>query len=61
MIIFFLFYALIILFTFNTLTDKFCKKLEMNAAKEAKVFRFTNIMILILLVTSYVKVLNSMV
>ncbi|WP_047982508.1 hypothetical protein [Ornithinibacillus contaminans] len=61
MMIIFLFYALIILFIFNSLTDKLCKKLEMNAAKQANVFRVTNIMILILLVSSYVKVLNALV
>ncbi|MEN2767722.1 hypothetical protein [Ornithinibacillus xuwenensis] len=61
MIIIFLLYASIILFIFNSLTDKFCKKLEMNAAKQANVFRVTNIMILILLVSSYVKVLNAMI
>ncbi|GGA73438.1 hypothetical protein GCM10008025_16420 [Ornithinibacillus halotolerans] len=61
MIIFFLIYAFIILFIFNTLTDKFCNKLEMNATKRANVFRVTNIMILILLVSSYVRVLNVMV
>ncbi|WP_047986144.1 hypothetical protein [Ornithinibacillus californiensis] len=57
----FLVYAFIILFIFNSLADKFCKKLEMNATKQANVFRITNIMILILLVSSYVKVLNVMV
>ncbi|GIO25682.1 hypothetical protein [Ornithinibacillus bavariensis] len=60
MIIIFLFYALIILFIFNTMTEKFCAKLEMNAKKQANVFRVTNIMILILLVSSYVSVLNVM-
>lgn len=60
MIIIFLIYAFIILFIFNSLTDKFCKKLEMNATKQANVFRVINIMMLILLVSSYVKVLNVM-
>ncbi|WP_096270360.1 hypothetical protein [Paucisalibacillus globulus] len=61
MIIIFLFYAFIILFIFNTLADKFCTKLEMNAAKQARVFRVINIMMLILLVSSYIKVLNVMI
>ncbi|WP_026905663.1 hypothetical protein [Paucisalibacillus globulus] len=61
MIIIFLFYAFIILFIFNTLADKFCKKLEMNATKQARVFRVINVMMLILLVSSYIKVLNVMV
>jgi hypothetical protein len=61
MFVIFLVYAFIILFIFNSLADKFCKKLEMNATKQANVIRITNIMILILLVSSYVKVLNVMV
>lgn len=61
MFLIFLIYGFIILVIFNSLTDKFCKKLEMNDNKQATVFRFTNIMILILLVSSYIKVLNAMV
>ncbi|MFS0671922.1 hypothetical protein [Ornithinibacillus sp. 179-J 7C1 HS] len=61
MFLVFLVYGFIILIIFNSLTDKFCKKLEMNAAKQASVFRITNIMILILLVSSYIKVLNAVV
>ncbi|SES69585.1 hypothetical protein SAMN05216389_101453 [Oceanobacillus limi] len=57
----FIIYALIILFIFNSLTHKFCTKLEMNQNKQASVFRVINIMMLILLVSSYVKVLNSMI
>lgn len=52
-------YALLILYIFNSLTYQYCLKLEMNQKKQATVFRFTNIMILILLVSSYVKVLNA--
>nr|WP_253286886.1 hypothetical protein [Virgibacillus sp. MSJ-26] len=52
-------YALLILYIFNSLTQQYCLKLEMNQTKQATVFRFTNIMILILLVSSYVKVLNA--
>ncbi|SHG66893.1 hypothetical protein [Ornithinibacillus halophilus] len=60
MIVVFLVYALIILFIFNSLTQKFCTKLEMNSEKQASVFRVINIMILILLVSSYLRVLNAM-
>lgn len=55
----FIVYALIILYVFNLLIQKYCLKLELEKAKQTIVFRFTNIMILILLVSSYIKVLNS--
>ncbi|TQS76601.1 hypothetical protein DX933_00410 [Ornithinibacillus gellani] len=54
----FIVYALLILYIFNSMTQRYCDKLDMNQAKQARVFRVTNIMILILLVSSYVKVLN---
>jgi len=55
----FVIYALFILLIFNSMTQRFCLKLEMNQNKQTSVFRFINIMILILLVSSYVKVLNA--
>src|SRR5699024_12809303 len=55
----FVIYALFILLIFNSMTQRFCLKLEMNQNKQTTVFRFINIMILILLVSSYVKVLNE--
>ncbi|GGB51552.1 hypothetical protein F3157_07515 [Virgibacillus dakarensis] len=58
MIIFFVFYALFILLIFNSLTNSFCLKLDMNQHKQSRVFRMINIMIIILLVSSYVKVIN---
>ncbi|WP_284139500.1 MULTISPECIES: hypothetical protein [unclassified Virgibacillus] len=61
MSIFFLIYALFILLIFNSLTHRFCIKMEMNQSKQEKVFRTINILIFILLVTSYVEVLNAMV
>lgn len=51
-------YAVFILLIFNSLTMQFCTKMEMKDAKQSTVFRVINIMILILLVSSYVKVLN---
>ncbi|MFD1037657.1 hypothetical protein ACFQ3N_04355 [Virgibacillus byunsanensis] len=51
-------YALIILFIFNSLTHKFCIKMELKQEKQSTVFRVINIMVLVLLVSSYVKVLN---
>lgn len=43
------------------MTQNFCIKLEMNQTKQTIVFRFINIMILILLVSSYVRVLNAII
>ncbi|WP_188455218.1 hypothetical protein [Virgibacillus oceani] len=58
MLIPFLFYALFILLIFNSLTQRFCLKMEMNNHKQSRTFRMINIMVIILLVSSYVKVLN---
>ncbi|MBP1947333.1 hypothetical protein J2Z82_000256 [Virgibacillus litoralis] len=51
-------YAVFILLVFNSLTHQFCMKMEMKEKKQSTVFRVINIMVLILLITSYVKVLN---
>lgn len=61
MIIFFSFYALVILLIFNSLTNRFCLKMEMNHHKQSRVYRMINIMILILLISSYVKITNAVV
>ncbi|TMN23025.1 hypothetical protein FFL34_13745 [Lentibacillus cibarius] len=53
------FYAVFVLFIFNSLTYQFCMKMEMKERKQSTMFRFTNIMILILLISSYMKVLNA--
>ncbi|TRM11836.1 hypothetical protein FH966_09170 [Lentibacillus cibarius] len=53
------FYAVFVLFIFNSLTYQFCMKMEMKESKQSTMFRFTNIMILILLISSYMKVLNA--
>ncbi|OZU87919.1 hypothetical protein CIL03_14550 [Virgibacillus indicus] len=54
-------YAFVVLLIFNILTHKFCVKMEMEKLKQNKVFRVINIMIVILLVCSYLRVLNAMV
>lgn len=54
-------YALIILLIFNTLTHMFCLKMEMNQKKQSTVYRAINMMIMILLISSYVRVLNVMI
>ncbi|GAA0438344.1 hypothetical protein GCM10008983_14090 [Lentibacillus halophilus] len=58
MILPFLFYAVFIFLIFNSLTYRFCIKMEMKDKKQSTMFRVINIMILILLVSSYMKVLN---
>ncbi|PAV29301.1 hypothetical protein CIL05_12970 [Virgibacillus profundi] len=59
--IFFIVYAFVILLIFNFMTHKFCLKMEMEALKQNKFFRVINIIIVILLVCSYLRVLNAMV
>ncbi|WP_077324979.1 hypothetical protein [Virgibacillus siamensis] len=52
-------YAVFILLIFNSLTQQFCTKMEMKDKKQSSVFRVINIMILVLLISSYVKVMNQ--
>ncbi|MFD2761063.1 hypothetical protein [Lentibacillus juripiscarius] len=54
------FYAVFVLLIFNSLTHQFCMKMEMKEKKQSTMFRVINIMVLILLVSSYMKVLNAM-
>ncbi|SFA81385.1 hypothetical protein SAMN04488072_10262 [Lentibacillus halodurans] len=61
MMLIFPFYAIFVLFIFNSLTLQFCTKMEMKEKKQSSMFRVINIMILVLLVSSYVKVLNATV
>ena len=57
MAIFFALYALLILFAFNSLTYKLITRTEMSKERQPNVFRTINILITILLVSSYVEVL----
>lgn len=57
----FIIYALFILLIFNSMAQQFCAKHEMSQKQQTVVVRFINIMLLILLITSYVRVLNSIV
>jgi len=61
MTVFFPIYAVVVLFIFNLLTNKLCMALEMEQVKQAGIFRIINTMILILLLSSYIKILNQMV
>ncbi|WP_347861240.1 hypothetical protein U0355_11195 [Salimicrobium sp. PL1-032A] len=51
-------FALVVLFIFNSLTHSLCLKTKMEKEKQSRVFRTINILITILLISSYVEVLN---
>ncbi|SFJ63325.1 hypothetical protein SAMN04487936_103134 [Halobacillus dabanensis] len=53
-------YALVILFVFNSLTHSLCTKTKMSNEKQTRVFRTINVLITILLISSYVEVLNTL-
>ncbi|GGD23874.1 hypothetical protein N780_07370 [Pontibacillus chungwhensis BH030062] len=59
MSVFFVPFALFILFVFNSLTHSLCLKTEMAVEKQPKVFRTINILITILLISSYVEILYT--
>ncbi|AJI20715.1 hypothetical protein H8R29_03005 [Priestia megaterium] len=56
MYIFFIVFALFILFYINALTNTLCIQKEVPAEKQPKVFRTINVLITILLVSSYIEV-----
>lgn len=57
MVSFFVIFALFILYLINTLTDALCNQKEIPVEKQPKVFRTINILMTILLTSTYVKVL----
>ncbi|MRH44125.1 hypothetical protein GH741_15900 [Aquibacillus halophilus] len=57
MAIIFVPFALLVLFLFNSLTHKLCLQTEMSQERQPNVFRTINILITILLISSYVEVL----
>ncbi|MRG86919.1 hypothetical protein [Salinibacillus xinjiangensis] len=57
MTLFYVPFAIFILYVFNSLTHSFCVKSEMNNEKSHRVFRTINISITILLISSYIEVL----
>jgi hypothetical protein len=50
-------FAVIILFTINNLTNNLCIIKEIPEERQPKVFRTINVLITILLITSYVEIL----
>ncbi|MBO8156179.1 MAG: hypothetical protein H0Z32_06965 [Bacillaceae bacterium] len=59
MAVFFVPFAVVILFIFNSLTYRFCMKAEMSYERQLKVFRTINVSITILLISSYLEVLYA--
>lgn len=55
----FVIFAVFALFIFNSLTESFCVKKEVPAERQAKVFQRINVLLTILLVSSYVKILMN--
>ncbi|MDC3415260.1 hypothetical protein NC797_18000 [Aquibacillus sp. 3ASR75-11] len=51
------FFAFFVLFIFNSLTHTLCLRTEMAKERQPGVFRMINIMITILLISSYVEIL----
>ncbi|WP_100371920.1 hypothetical protein [Bacillus sp. FJAT-45037] len=55
MLFFLVFFALFILFMINSMTDALCERKEIPTEKQPKVFRTINILMTILLTSTYVK------
>ncbi|GEN30728.1 hypothetical protein HNQ35_001603 [Cerasibacillus quisquiliarum] len=54
-------YSFIVFFVFNILTHRFCVKLELSKQRQDKMFRFMNMIVLILLITSYIKIQHAII
>ncbi|MEQ2525607.1 hypothetical protein EKG37_11105 [Robertmurraya yapensis] len=57
MISIFIIFAIFILFNINKLTTSLCLQKEIPEEKQPKVFRTINVLVTILLITSYVEIL----
>ncbi|HHY21994.1 MAG TPA: hypothetical protein GX525_08990 [Bacilli bacterium] len=55
--LFFIFFALFILFMINSLTNALCLQKEIPVERQAKIFRTINVLITILLTSTYVKII----
>lgn len=56
---FFVPFALFILFLFNSLTYRLCLQTEMSNEKQPNVFRTINVLITILLISSYIEIIYT--
>ncbi|GGM25509.1 hypothetical protein GCM10011351_09000 [Paraliobacillus quinghaiensis] len=59
MITFFVPFALFVLFLFNTLTNRLCLQTEMSKERQPNVFRTINVLITILLISSYIEIIYT--
>ncbi|WP_246589238.1 hypothetical protein [Desertibacillus haloalkaliphilus] len=57
MLFFFIFFALFILFMINSMTNALCLQKEIPEERQPKVFRTINVLMTILLTSTYVKIL----
>ncbi|MED4403078.1 hypothetical protein [Metabacillus fastidiosus] len=57
MLIFFIFFAVFILFCINKLTNSLCLVREIPEDRQTKVFRTINVLVTILLISSYIEIL----
>ncbi|TDL35393.1 hypothetical protein E2R51_06695 [Jeotgalibacillus sp. S-D1] len=55
----FILFTIFILYSINRMTNKLCVQKEIPDEKQPKVFRTINILILVLLISSYVEVLYT--
>ncbi|GIN62851.1 hypothetical protein J27TS8_28440 [Robertmurraya siralis] len=55
----FIVFAIFILFNINKLTNSLCLQKEIPEEKQAKVFRTINVLITILLISSYIEILYT--
>ncbi|MEW9501669.1 hypothetical protein [Jeotgalibacillus marinus] len=58
-VLFFILFTVFIFYSINSMTNKLCVQKEIPDERQQKVFRTINILILILLVSSYVEVLYT--
>lgn len=56
-LLFYILFAIFILFNINRLTNSLCMQKEIPEEKQSSVFRTINILVTILLISSYVKIL----
>ncbi|MFZ0443637.1 MAG: hypothetical protein WAM95_03095 [Bacillus sp. (in: firmicutes)] len=57
MIFFYILFAIFILFNINKLTNSLCQQKEIPEERQSNVFRTINILITILLISSYIEIL----
>ncbi|MBP3951454.1 hypothetical protein [Bacillus suaedae] len=57
MVFFTILFAIFILYVINSMTDALCNKRDIPSDKQPKLFRTINILITILLTSTYVKIL----